>query len=97
MGKNECLERASEARQKISTIGPMSHRGSNVTMCRECVQEAGRQSAENFHAEECRSMSWNRYQDYRPQSCQGSSPCQRQLGEKGKEEDEEKQGQEPMS
>jgi hypothetical protein len=33
------------------------------------MQEGGRESAENFHAEESRLVSWNKYQDYRPQSC----------------------------
>jgi hypothetical protein len=38
-------------------------------MCSECVQKASRESAENFHAEESILVSWNRYQDYRLQSC----------------------------
>jgi hypothetical protein len=36
VGKNECLEHALDTTQKITTTGS-TQRGSNFTMCRECV------------------------------------------------------------
>jgi hypothetical protein len=33
------------------------------------VQEAGREGADDYHAEQSKALSWNMCQDYMPQSC----------------------------
>jgi hypothetical protein len=66
-------------------------------MCRECVQEAGRESAENVHAQECRLVSWNMYQDYRPQSCRDPPHTRDSLERKARKRMRENEDRSPRT
>jgi hypothetical protein len=52
------------------------------------IQEADREDTESYHVEQSRPVTWNIYQDCRPQSCRDPPLAKDSLVRKAKEAEE---------